>query len=107
MRKKTYGHPKNVHVTPDMMMRPDFEMIRMSEVTLDIINSHYLQKKLLDMTVELACMQDLIRQLDPQHMYLYSAEYQAFVKTRVNPHVEEDAGTAEQGAILRKPGEAE
>lgn len=56
------------------------------------------------MTVENVCLHDLVRQLDPDHMYLYSAEYQAFVKTPVSSTVENEYKNKElEGAIITNP----
>jgi len=89
-------------VRPEDFLRPDFEIVRMTEPTLDIINANFLQRKILDMTVELVCMHDLIKQLDPNHMYLYSAEYQGFVKTPVANKVKEDV-SSQHSNIVRGP----
>jgi len=104
MRKRTQEN-KTISLHSNDFLNPNFEIIRMSEPTLDIINSHFLQRKMLDMTVELVCLHDLVKQLDPENMYLYSAEYQGFVKTPIRNKVDEGVSRRHtEGAIIRGPG---
>lgn len=109
MRKRSIFEQKNIKLRPEDLMRPDIELIRLTDSSLDIVNSNFLQRKLLDLTVENVCLHDLIRQLDPDHMYLYSAEYQAFVKTPISKREKVDGdktGVRDpilDGAIITNP----
>jgi hypothetical protein len=40
--------------------------------------------------MEVMVMRDLIKQLDPQHMYTFSAEYGAFLKTKLPQPMEKE-----------------
>lgn len=65
----------------------EYEVVRMSPQVHDAFSAHMLQKKILDLTMELMTLRDLVTKLDPAHMYVFSPEYQAFIKT---PHPKED-----------------
>jgi hypothetical protein len=40
--------------------------------------------------MELMVMRDLLRQIDPAHMYVFSAEYSAFLKHKLPEKMEEE-----------------
>ena len=78
-------------------------LVRLSPTTLQAFNAFVLQQKITDLTMELMTLHDLLKQLDPDHMYIFSSEYQAFVKTR-NPSVAKSEGVSDptEGAIITR-----
>lgn len=79
----------------------NFEIVRVSPKTLQAYGSLKLQEQLIDLQIEIMTLRDLVKKLDPAHMYVFNLEYQAFVKTKDPDYVEpeEDKGIYE-GAII-------
>jgi hypothetical protein len=57
------------------------DLVRLSRTTLEAFNAFILQQKITDLQMELMTLHDLVKQIDPDHMYVFSHEYQAFIKT--------------------------
>ncbi len=70
-------------------------LVRLSTTTLEAFNAFVLQQKITDLTMELMTLHDLVKQIDPEHMYVFSTEYQAFIKTK-NPSRSESEEAREQ-----------
>jgi hypothetical protein len=66
------------------------EIVRLSPITLEAWRAHMSQKYTMDLQAELMVMRDLVKQLDPEHMYAFSPEYIAFVKTKLPETPEEE-----------------
>ena len=67
------------------------EIIRLSPITMEIFMQHIQQKKLLDLQMELNVWRDLVKQIDPEHLYVFSPEYNSFLKTPLLHQEEEEA----------------
>lgn len=80
------------------------DLVRLSPTTMECYAAHMLQQKINDLTIQLMTLHDLIRQLDPDHMYVFNPEYQSFVKTRLtDENVEQDSNsTMMQGAVITR-----
>jgi len=67
------------------------EIIRLSPICLDSYNQHISQKVIMELQMELMAMRDLLKKIDPQHMYVFSPEYSAFLRTRLPDDLEPEA----------------
>jgi hypothetical protein len=65
------------------------EMVRLSPIAMDTIMAMGAEKRTLELRQELVMWKDLVKTIDPNHNYMFSAEYQAFFKSPV-PEVEEE-----------------
>jgi hypothetical protein len=66
------------------------ELVRLSPITLEAWRAHMAQKFTMDLQAELMVMRDLLQQLDPEHSYIFSPEYIAFLKTKLPEKPEEE-----------------
>ena len=66
------------------------EIVRLSPITLEAWRAHMAQRYTMDLQAELMVMRDLLKQLDPNHLYTFSPEYIAFIKTPVPEGLEEE-----------------
>ena len=64
------------------------EIVRLSPVCIDSYNQHISQKVIMELQMELMAMRDLLKQIDPKHMYVFSPEYSAFLRTRLPDDLE-------------------
>lgn len=81
------------------------DLVRLSPVTLQAFSAFVLQQKITDLTMELMTLHDLLKTIDPDHMYVFSAEYQAFVKTRNPSRSDEEVRETNRiyaGAVITK-----
>lgn len=56
------------------------EFVRMSPIAMEIFFNHVSQKRILELQMELVVWKDLVKQIDPDNDYIWSKEYQAFMK---------------------------
>jgi hypothetical protein len=66
------------------------EFVRMSPIAMEIFFNHVAQRRILDLQMELVVWKDLVKQIDPNHNYVWSKEYQAFMKIEVEGEEEEN-----------------
>ena len=76
------------------------ELVRLSPVSLETFHAHVLQEKILDLQMEIITLRDLVQQLDPNHEYVFSQEYRAFVKTKKTRPDVKQTGSELRGAVL-------
>lgn len=55
-------------------------MVRISRECTQEYQKLVNQLQMIQMQMELLTLQDLVRQLDPDHSYFFSSEYAAFIK---------------------------
>ena len=65
------------------------EIVRLSPIAMEIFYNHMSQKRILELQQELVVWRDLVKQIDPDHVYMFSKEYQAFFKTPVEKDEQE------------------
>jgi hypothetical protein len=58
------------------------EFIRLSPIAIEIFFNHVSQKRILELQMELTVWRDLVKQIDPDHDYIWSKEYQAFMRIK-------------------------
>jgi hypothetical protein len=66
------------------------EIIRLSPIAMEIFVNHVTQKQVLDLRMENTVLRDLVKQIDPDHLYVFSPEYNAFLKTPVPAESKEE-----------------
>jgi len=66
------------------------EIVRLSPITMEIFMQHISQKQILELRMELQVWRDLVKQIDPEHLYVFSPEYNAFLKTPMPKEREEE-----------------
>jgi hypothetical protein len=64
------------------------EIVRLSPITMDSFNQHQSQKVIMELQMELMALRDLIKQIDPKHLYVFSPEYSAFLKSKLPDNME-------------------
>jgi hypothetical protein len=67
------------------------EVVRLSPITMEVFMQHISQKKLLELQMELTVWRDLVKQIDPEHLYVFSPEYNAFLKTPMPKEREDES----------------
>jgi hypothetical protein len=78
-----------------------YDIVRLGPTTMHTYSSFQLQQKILNLQLEVMTLRDLLRQLDPEHMYVFNQEYQAFIRTRVPEDTPEEKGSGiYAGAII-------
>jgi hypothetical protein len=58
---------------------------------MDAYNQHISQKVIMELQMEMMALRDLIKKIDPDHMYVFSPEYSAFLKSKLPKDLEPEA----------------
>lgn len=66
------------------------EVVRLSPIAMEIFVQHVNQKQILDLRMENTVWRDLVKQIDPAHLYVFSPEYNAFFKTPIPEESKEE-----------------
>jgi hypothetical protein len=66
------------------------EVVRLSPIAMEIFVQHVNQKQILDLRMENTVWRDLVKQIDPDHLYVFSPEYNAFMKTPIPEESKEE-----------------
>jgi hypothetical protein len=66
------------------------EIVRLSPITMEVFMQHISRKRIIDLEMQLTVWRDLVKQIDPEHMYVFSPEYNAFLKTKLPEDAEEE-----------------
>ena len=64
------------------------EIVRLSPICMDSFQQHMAKRTISDLQLEVMTLRDLVKKLDPDHMYVFSPEYQAYIKTELPKDIE-------------------